>query len=118
MLPKLDPIVESLAKSMSHNMFATMDRVTKETGNVFDAKGEKIRAEHLLELWGRMDVNFNQDGSPKWPTIIIHPNVEERLRGELIRLSDDPLLRASLEKLVQQKREEWRAREANRILVG
>ena len=118
MLPKLDPVVESLAKSMSEHLFSTMDRITKQTGNVLDGKGQPISAEHMLEVLDRMDLNFGRDGLPKWPTLLISSSQGERAKNEFRRFSREPSLRASFEQLVQQKREEWRVREADRILVG
>jgi Ser/Thr protein kinase RdoA (MazF antagonist) len=118
MLGRMQPVIESLASATSQTMLNVMEEGIRAVGNEIEAGGRPISAELVLEALERVQMDFNQEGRPQWPTIMIHPSQEARLTAELARIDADPELRQRGEALLVRKREEWRDREASRILAG
>ena len=65
-----------------------------------------------------MEVDFDEDGNPKMPTIVASPKMAsqfEQLDGEF---DADPDVRRRYEELIEKKRQQFLTREADRKLVG
>lgn len=108
-----DDIALQFAKQFDQMMACTLDNVTAKTGNVVDAKGA-MDADKVFELFEKMDFSFAPDGTWQPPTIwgggaaiAVHEQV-----------MSDPAFQERLGKLINRKRDEFRHREANRVLVG
>jgi hypothetical protein len=114
----MEPIIETLAGAASQTMFKVMEEGTRAVGNEINADGQPLTAELILEGWEKIHIDFDTAGQPQWPTMVIGPMLQDRMITELTRLDSDPDLRRRRDTLLMQKREEWRAREASRILVG
>jgi len=87
-------------------------------GQSIDAKGGKLTAEVILEMKAKMQVAFNPDGSPQeifFDGPLFTPDAIAAVEQEF---QDNPELQKRHEDLMARKREEWRAREADRKLVG
>ena len=56
-----------------------------------------MSAELILDAWEKVHIDFECDGRPQWPTIMIHPSQQARLIAELSRLDADPELRGRRE---------------------
>jgi hypothetical protein len=118
MLTRMEPMIESLARSTSQTMLRTMEESIRSVGNEIDAAGRPLTAELIIEALDRVQIEFDSAGRPEWPTIMIHPSQQALVARELARLDNDPELNARATGVLARKREEWRAREASRILVG
>lgn len=118
MFTKLDPIADGLARSQSEALFRTIEEGSKKAGTVTDAQGRPLTAELFLETLEKMDLSFDSKGNFQWPRWIVSPAGEADAKREWFRLQSEPALRNRLVELVSRKREEWIAREADRILVG
>jgi hypothetical protein len=94
-----------------------MSKATEEAGTVTHAHGRPFTAELYIEALEPVEFTFDEAGNWLRPTLIIHPDREPRVKQELSRLDTEPRLRARLHALIEQKREGWLAREANRALV-
>ena len=65
-----------------------------------------------------MQIDFDAQGLPKLPTIVLHPDQFAQYKKVAAELDSDPDLRRRSAELFAIKKEEWRAREGNRKLVG
>jgi len=111
------PVAEAMAEDQEKMFFEIMHQVTEKTGNVVDAGGQPISYEVILEVLDALQIDFDPDGNPRMPTMLIHPSMEPRVKD----LLTDPKradFDRKMKKIIEKKRLEWREREANRTLVG
>lgn len=108
---------DALARSQHDALFDELKKATESVGTALDAGGKPFTAELWLDAMERMEFSFDPDGKWKPPTIVIAPGQRERVAQELARLDTDASLAARMESVIQQKRQEWRDREARRRLV-
>ena len=111
----LEEIAEQLARGMSEQFQQRMNEITAATGNVVDGGGKTFSEDTFLDVIEVMEHNFGKDGSWQPPTMIVGPGMAEKIAaaGEM-SAAGNKRLKAILEK----KRDEYRRREAARILVG
>jgi hypothetical protein len=117
MVNALMPVSTEIGAAMAKSMYQTIEAGVKSVGNELNAGGKPITAELILDALERVLVDFD-DGQPKWPTIVIHPALSDRLKAEEARFDSEPALAQRLAEITERKRGEWRAREASRVLVG
>ena len=106
-----------MAAQMERGLFTTLDRVTRETGNITDMKGKPFTLEAHLDSLEQVDINFDHFGFPEFPTLVVHPQMKVAVEAEFRRLSTSSSLRERAENILRTKRDEWRARESRRRLV-
>jgi hypothetical protein len=118
LLRKLDDAAQDMARQMAEGVYGSISAAMERVGNVVDAGGQRLTAQTILEALSKIQIDFNRDGSPRMPEMHIHPSLSEavRLAGE--ELEKNGALKRQLRQLLVEKREEWRAREASRRLVG
>jgi hypothetical protein len=115
---RMRPLIESQAKARTESMLRTVEAASRAAGTASDAKGRPITAELILEAWEKLDIEFMPNGMPRWPQMVFHPSQQDRVDAELTRLQTVPELRERMQALLARKREDWRAREADRTLAG
>jgi hypothetical protein len=116
---KLKHIAEQMAKGISANFYAEMERATTEVGNVVDGQGQPLSEELILKAIEKIEHTFEPDGSWNPPTLLVHPDVFNQLmRSANARGSDSSGFDRSLKKILDEKRDDFRRREADRILAG
>jgi hypothetical protein len=118
LLQRLDTTAQEMARQFAGSVYGRISDAVEQAGNVVDAKGQKVSPEMILELFSGLQIDFNADLSPRLPSIHIHPSLSESLEGALREIDSDRMLRDRFRQVIDQKREEWRAREASRKLVG
>ena len=111
------PAIKEMAGDQASLFFEVMDNATKKTGNVVDGKGKPISFDLILETLEKIQIDFDQNGDPLMPTMMISPAMRPRLE-ELMRHPDRDQFERKQKQLIDKKRLEWRDREANRTLVG
>jgi hypothetical protein len=117
MYSRMGPILDSLARAQGAHIFKVMEEGIRSVGNEVDGGGQPMRAELILTAFDRVLMDFDK-GQPIWPTIVIPPAAQAKAAAELARIETDPALRQRLITIVEKKRAEYLAREADRILVG
>jgi hypothetical protein len=118
MLASIDEKAETLARGRSEHTFRAMNEASEEAGTSVDAGGGPFTAELILAAWGRMEMSFDASGRPHLPTLVIPPGMKEVVAQQIRRLQEEPELRTRADRLLAIKREDWLAREADRILAG
>ena len=111
---KLDIAADQMASKMAKGIFATLAQAANEAGNSINAKGQSLTKEMFLELISRIQIDFDKDGKPIMPTMIVPPGFDRSILDEW---SKDPEMRKKHDEIMIKKREEWNEREACRKLV-
>lgn len=111
------PVAEAMANDHEKMFFETMHQVTEKTGNVVDGGGKPLSHESILKVLETIQIDFDSDGNPRMPTMMISPAMEPRLK-ELINDPASKEFEKKQKEIIDRKRLEWRDREANRTLVG
>ena len=114
---RLPQVAHELLDAQKRDLFRVLDETTQESGNVFDAEGKPFYPELLLEAIERIPIEFDDEGNPKLPTIIVNPAQMERFKEKLTEWESDPVLRDRYVAIMRKKKEEWLDRENNRKLV-
>ena len=83
-----------------------------------DAKGKKLDAELILKMLETIQLEFYPDGRPHALHVVGGLFTPERLKAVDEEFQSNPELQKRRDELMARKREEWRAREADRKLVG
>jgi hypothetical protein len=117
-LMKVDETAQDFAKELAQFHYKRMSEILAGTETSIDAKGRKLSAELILEFFSKMDIDFDQRGNPKMPTVHLHPKLRDAYNLAINELASEPELRREFERMLIQKKEEWRGREADRKLVG
>jgi hypothetical protein len=115
---RMTPLIESQAKARTESMLRMVEAASRAAGTATDAKGQPLTAELILDGWEKLDIDFMPNGQPRWPKLVFHPSQQNRVAAEWARLQTVPELRQRIQGLLTRKREDWRAREADRILAG
>lgn len=111
------PAAESMASSQMQMLIDILKETTEKTGNKVEGNGQPLSFDLILETLEKLEIAFDREGNPKMPTMMGHPDLRARLEA----LAEDPgrpKFEERQKKLIDRKRLEWRAREANRTLVG
>jgi hypothetical protein len=129
---KIDEIPDlTLQKALAKYDEMILDLVGKQTGFALDrisedipksqsvdAKGKKLDADLVLQVLETIQIDFYPDGRPHELHVVGGLFSEERLRAADKEVKSNPELQKRYEELMARKKEEWRAREASRKLVG
>jgi len=82
-------------ESLGTLMFKEMGAITSHVGNTVDGAGKTL-AEGLKEGPMKREWDFDEDGTPIFPTFYCAPGAEQQFRAALAELEADPALRAHL----------------------
>lgn len=104
---------ETYLNSIKKMMFSNLSQLTDFTGNVIDGKGKGLNQEMLLQMLEKVHIDFDQDGNPQLPSIVVHPDMAkyfEKLK------SDEELYKPRFEEIINRKREAYYAEKGCRRL--
>jgi hypothetical protein len=118
LLERLEVLVHEILAKQTKDFYETISRGVESVGNKVDAGGKPLTAELFLEAIAKIQIDFNPDGSPRMPTVHISPHQQDDVARMIQRLETEASLKKQFDTIIARKREEWRAREANRKLVG
>ena len=104
---------ESFLKDMTKTMLSTLSQVTDFTGNVVDGKGKGVSHEMLLEMLEKIHIDFDQEGNPLFPSIVIHPDMAKNF--EKLK-SDEDFYKPRYDEIINRKREAYYAEKGSRGL--
>lgn len=99
-------------------MFETIAAATEATGNVVDRKGKPLDHDTILEALELIEIDFDENGEPRMPSLVVPPNMAPRLEQLGREAESDPEIRRRHDEIIEKKREAFVAREAARKLVG
>lgn len=73
-------IVKQSIRELSKFFYKGIEEITNATGQVTDAKGEPFSFDILLDMLENYPLEFDEQGEPKLPTLIMHPNLFENIK--------------------------------------
>jgi hypothetical protein len=114
---KFDEITQEMVRKQTELSLRRIDEDLPPSQTV-DAKGRKLDAELILEMFEAIQLEFDDDGSIQPLHLVGHLFTSESLAAAEKQTIESPELSRRYEDLIARKREEWRAREADRKLVG
>lgn len=117
-LQELEKAATEMAAKTGNHFMKTIADVTSTPERTAKAPGPGVTPEALLAGFEKVQIDFDDRNQPVMPTLVAHPDKQEQLKEAIKLLQTDPHWSKVFEKLMVKKREEWRAREANRVLVG
>lgn len=117
LVAKLDTLAEDAARQVSQITFRKMDDVTREAGMAVDAGGGPPTKEIWLEMFQKMEIDFDPSTGKPELTVVMHPVMAEAFQKLWGEWEKDPDFMKRYSELFGQKREEWRDRESRRKLV-
>lgn len=115
-IEKAKSMARELATGQTRQFFKVVDQNCNEAGNSFKV-GPELTPENILEGWSRIDFDFDENRSPKFPTIVAGPEDCQSFNNMMTKAMNDPVFISKLDELLTQKWMDWRDREANRKLV-
>jgi hypothetical protein len=77
----------------------------------------ELKFDQILEVWEKMEIDFDDDGKPRWPTIVLQPDAQAEIQVKLPKWHEGPEFRKKWAELIERKRKEFDEREARRRLV-
>lgn len=117
-LRKLDGVAKEMAEKFQQSAYEALARMCDKHGNTIEGKGEPLSPDLIIESWEKIMIPFDPNGRPRFPTLHIDKGMAEVVQNSLKRLEEDPKYRTRVEALIESKRQQWNAREADRKLVG
>jgi hypothetical protein len=115
-LTELSSLALDMAHQQSRSVYAAMDKVCEESGQTFDARGQRLDADLFLKALEMVEIDFDDLGRPRLPTLVVGggPDAVRTLLSQ----QDDPEVKKRFDALISDKYEAWRDREASRKLAG
>ncbi|TDK19963.1 hypothetical protein E2F46_16480 [Luteimonas aestuarii] len=113
----IDELSEGMAKQMATHFYGEIDRVLEATGQVVSQAG-MTPLESVFAVFEKVHLDFDESGNIKGLVISAGAGAIEGLKKVEEQITSDPAISQRWEELMERKREEWRAREASRKLVG
>jgi hypothetical protein len=110
----LRDVALQMAKGHVEKFVGVMDEATERTGNVVEGGGRPISEELVLATYEKMDHEFDARGNWKAPTLLSGADLSETMD----RFMASPTFQARLKSILAKKLDEYRRREADRILAG
>lgn len=105
------------SSKMAQHSFQQISKIIDETGNSIQANGTWTK-EQFLEVMRKIMIDFDDEtGQPIMPTMYIHPSQADSVRAMIQDAESDPQHKIEFDKIIEQKRQDYYAREANRKLV-
>jgi hypothetical protein len=116
---QLSAKVEGAAVEMGRKQLQlAYEELNRSVQNEVNLQGQPLNPDHLLRCFEKIWIDFDAEGRPKLPTIIIHPDQSDTYKRIGEEIDSTPELRKRFAQIIASKKEEWRARESNRKLVG
>jgi hypothetical protein len=117
-LAKLDQAALNMAGNMESTFFKSISEQLDKAGRTFGQKGEPLTGKTILNVLRNIFISFDKDGRPSLPSIFHGPKLEKSMKRAIKEINENPELKKEEKEILIQKKEEWRAEEASRKLVG
>lgn len=108
--------IESLSEELARQQSQLVIEEMGKTPNQIDGKGRPI-IETFFEALEKIWIDFDENGAPLFPTLIMGPELYEKSKDTFIAAENDPEIKKRFEALMDKKKREWLDRESTRKLV-
>lgn len=110
-------MIADLVQKQTHFIRERMNSEIPES-QTLDAKGRKFDAQVVIDMLEKMQIDFYPDGTPHEIFLDGPLFTPERMAAVDKEFESNPELKRKFNEMLEKKKEEWRAREADRKLVG
>jgi len=114
-------ILEEKGKEMGDQMgkyfFKTVNQTINKTGNSVDAKGKPFSLDLMYKTLEKMEIPFDEDGNPRLPTMVVNPQVMEKIKEIKEKEKIENKYEQKHKQLIELKRKEWNEKQNNRKLA-
>lgn len=108
-----EEVAQALMEQQESLFFRRLNESVQKVGNVVDGGGKKFTFDTYLELLKKVDIDFDENGIPRIPQLLVGSEAYERLSKLVPQWMEDP----AFKELMRVKKKEWHDRESNRKLV-
>ena len=116
-IEKLDTMIVDFVRKQIYSIRERMSSEFPER-QTLDAKGKKFDAQLVIDMLEKMQIEFYPDGTPHEILLDGPLFTPERMAAVYKEFESNPELKRKFDEMIEKKKEEWRAREADRKLVG
>jgi hypothetical protein len=116
-IEKHDAMIADMVQKQTHFIRERMSSEIPES-QTLNAKGRKFDAQVVIEMLEKMQIDFHPDGRPHEIFVDGPVFTPERMTAVDKEFESNPELKRRFDEMMEKKKEEWRAREADRKLVG
>lgn len=116
-IEKHDAMIADLVRKQTHFIRERISSKLPES-QTLDAKGRRFGAQVIIEMLEKMQIEFHPDGTPHELFMDGPLFTSENLATAEKELESNSELKSRFDEMLEKKRDEWRAREADRKLVG
>ena len=117
-LDKINRTAKEMAEKVKKSAYEQIEKSAEEVGNVVDADGQPFSMDLFFEMLEKIDRDFDEDGNPSLLMCPVNPKLYPSVAKVISQSEGDPEYDKRYKEIIERKREEWRARESNRKLVG
>ncbi len=103
---------ESQCKSLTRHLFKNLSEITDATGRTVDGKGQPLTIDLFLDLLGKVEFGFDDDGNPQYPTFYLSSAAIERLK----KLEFTPEQEQRRKQIIEENRARFNASKRTRRL--
>jgi hypothetical protein len=103
--------VERLGQVMPA-FFKSLEGVLDAAGQRVDAAGRPVSFELILEMYEKLEIDFDENDQPQLQTIVAGPAVHEKLQKVFASVTPDQ--KRAFDELIERKRKEFHARRRTR----
>lgn len=99
-------------KHMSKIFIKTMEQITSLTGNITNGGGKPFSIDILLDSLEKVDIDFDDEGNPRLPTVVVGPDLFEKMRN--LKMTESQEKRFA--DIIEKKKKEFYAQKCYRRL--
>ncbi|UJR86705.1 hypothetical protein [Sandaracinus amylolyticus] len=103
-------LASGYVEQMSKQFFASADKVVGVTGLEFDARGKPLSWDLVNDMLERMDIDFDENGAPKLPSLVVNPQVAREFENQAMTQEQS----ARHAQIIQAKKEQYDAAKRSR----
>ena len=113
-LEAMDQTAADMAEKQTKDFFEQFDDICEQAGQTYDAKGQPLSFDLILDLLETIQIDFDENGQPLMPTLVSGREIQEKF--DKLEMTKEQEKR--FEEIIEQKRSEWHYRESDRKLVN
>jgi hypothetical protein len=93
-------------------IFEQFNKASDELGNTVDAQGEILTFDHIIKLYEKVGIDFDEDGKPNLPKLVMNPETMKKFEN----IVPTPEQAQRYNEMIERKRSEHFAKKRNRRL--
>lgn len=114
---RLPAIAEAALRDRKKLLFRRTSEACEEAGTAIDAQGRPFGPGLFLEALERVELDFDENGQPRFPTMVVSPEMGAYVRTHMAQWEADERFQARRAQIIEEQRKRWIDRESHRQLV-